>query len=255
MNTALDSKKAIQQELGVLPDGKWGPKTDAAADALKHAPDASPWPPGVIVQPTDTINTIIDINHQNGCDIPKLKAAGICAVIHKATEGTNFKDSLYHSRRDALRAAGILTGAYHFNGSQDPAAQARFFIDFAKPDDKELIAFDWEQIPHNLTLAQAHVFVQTVFDLTGRYPMIYGSNVCREAVGDKPDALLARCKYWHVRYAPTPNGIPTQIWPTYDLWQFDDGTHVPTPGSDGADRNKFQGDEAALRAAWPFTRA
>jgi lysozyme len=260
--TALQAKQSVQSTLGVTPDGRRGLKTDSAYDRLFRTADDDPWPPMAVSVPPSpipvssggVIDTIIDISHGNGMDIPKLKAAGICAIIHKVDQGTGYHDPLYQSRRAAAKAAGFLWGGYDFNSSEDPAAQARDFIATAKFTDDELMAFDWEEIRKNVTLDQAHVYIQTIFDLTGRYPMLYGSNVLREDVGDKPDALLAKCAYWHVMYRATPDHIPTQIWPTYDLWQFDDGTKVKTPGSDGADRNKFRGTEAELRAVWPFSK-
>jgi peptidoglycan L-alanyl-D-glutamate endopeptidase CwlK len=45
MSTAKDARKSIQRILGVADDGSFGPKTQAAYDRLKSAPEASVWPP------------------------------------------------------------------------------------------------------------------------------------------------------------------------------------------------------------------
>ena len=49
-----------------------------------------------------------------------------------------------------------------------------------------------------------------------------------------------------------------QPWPTFTLWQYTDGDIGPepheTPGTNGADRNIFQGTVRQLRDLWPFTR-
>jgi lysozyme len=60
------------------------------------------------------INTIVDIFHQNSIDFDRVKAAGIVAIIHKATEGSRFKDSEYQNRRAHAKELGFLWGGYHF---------------------------------------------------------------------------------------------------------------------------------------------
>ena len=42
-----------------------------------------------------TVDVIVDLHHDNPFDAAKAKAAGIAAIIHKASEGATFKDDQY----------------------------------------------------------------------------------------------------------------------------------------------------------------
>lgn len=206
------------------------------------------------------INGIIDVYHSNSFEVKKLKQNGILAVIHKATQGTAFRDDKYHERRDAAKEAGLLWGAYHFSTGEDVNRQVDHFLSFAEPADDELISLDWEPSDGpDMTAEQAREFVQLIRNRTGRWPVLYGGHLLREGVGDQTDLVLKNCPLWYVRYAKTPIAIPTAIWPTYTLWQYTDGVEgelepKKTLGSEGADRNIFQGTADELRAQWPFTR-
>ena len=209
--------------------------------------------------PTNMINTIIDIYHGNAIDFAKAKQAGIVAIIHKATQGVTVRDSLYHDRRTQAKQLGFLWGSYHFSTGAPVADQVENYLSYAKPEDGELISLDWEPSdPPNMTLEQAETFVQTIKGETGRWPVVYGGSLLRESIGHSPDAVLSNCPLWYVRYAPSPIGIPPQVWPTYTLWQYTDGNDGPephaTPGAPGADRNIFQGTTEQLKNAWPFTQ-
>lgn len=205
------------------------------------------------------INTIIDIYHGNVPDFAQVKAGGILAVIHKATQGSSGRDSEYAHRKKLAKDQGLLWGAYHFSTGEDVAGQVENFLDYANPQDDELISLDWEPNPHGPTmnLAQARQFVQMIRHETGRWPVLYGGHLLRESIGHSPDPVLANCPLWYARYAPSPVGIPAQVWPTYTLWQYTDGNDGPppqkTPGVGGADRNIFNGTAEDLASAWPLT--
>ncbi|MDB5269098.1 MAG: hypothetical protein JWP58_2138 [Hymenobacter sp.] len=201
---------------------------------------------------------IIDTSHHHTIDMARVKAAGVAAVIHKATQGLAFKDKTYHERRKLAKEQGLLWGCYHYSSGDDPVRQAEFFLEFAQPANDEVIALDWEASTagSNMTQQQAQQFVRTIKERTGRWPVVYGGSLLRESVGNKPDAVLANCPLWYSRYAKEPLAIPQQIWPTYTLWQYTDGLSGPepraTPGTSGADRSLFQGTLAQLRQAWPW---
>lgn len=205
------------------------------------------------------IDSIIDTYHGNAINVEAVKEAGIVAIIHKATQGSSFKDSKYRQRRDQAKDLGLLWGAYHFSTGESVSSQVENFLAHAVPAEDDLIALDWE--PSNgpdMTIEQARHFVQMVREETGRWPLIYGGHHLRKWVGHKPDPVLSHCPLWYARYATHPIGIPIQIWPTYTLWQYTDGVAGPepreTPGTSGADRNRFAGTEEELRQAWPFAR-
>jgi lysozyme len=205
------------------------------------------------------INTIIDTYHGNSVDLEETLEGGVVAIIHKATQGANFRDSKYHQRRDRAKELGFLWGAYHFSTGGSVTDQVENFLSYAKPEEDELISLDWEPSDGpDMTLAQARHFVQMIKDETGRWPLIYGGHLLRESIGHNPDTILSNCPLWYARYASSPIGIPTSVWPTYTLWQYTDGDVGPqphdTPGTSGADRNIFQGTTQQLKALWPFTR-
>jgi lysozyme len=207
------------------------------------------------------INTIIDIYHQNAIDLQAAKDGGVIAVIHKATEGATIRDSRYQDRRTQAKALGLLWGAFHFSSGGSVSDQVEIFLAHATPTDDDLISLDWEPSTNgpNMPIEDARHFVQMIRDETGRWPVIYGGALLRESISHQPDPILANCPLWYSRYANAPVGIPTQVWPTYTLWQYTDGDVGPqphdTPGAGaGIDRNIFQGTASDLRAQWPFTK-
>lgn len=263
MSTAKETRIAIQTELKkVNVDGKIQleppGETLRAFRELAVLPDDALWPPGVV--PTEYFTGTIDINHDNDIDFATVWANGIRAIIHKGTEGLSFRDSKYHQRRKTALAMGFLWGAYHFSSGGNVGTQVRNFLDWTKPEDSDLIALDWEPSPGpDMTFAQAEEFCQTVKDKTGRYPVIYGGSLLREEIGQQHSAILSQCPLWYVIFREHADLIPAQVWPGgYALHQYTDGANGPqprkTPGCHGADRNRFNGDESALREWWPGTR-
>jgi lysozyme len=204
------------------------------------------------------INTIIDTYHGNSINMQAVKDGGIIAIIHKATQGQHFRDKTYHNRRQQAKDLGLLWGAYHFSTGEPVDEQVENFLSYAKPEDDELISLDWEPSDGpDMSLDGARKFVQMIKNETGRWPLIYGGHLLRESLLHKTDPVLANCPLWYARYSTFPIGIPTQVWPTYTLWQYTDGNNGPephhTPGVGGADRNIFNGTEEQLRDHWPFT--
>lgn len=206
------------------------------------------------------IDTIIDIYHQNNVDFERVRTAGIVAIIHKATEGTTFVDVEYRERMQKAKDMGFLWGAYHFSSGEHVADQVEHFLTVATPEESDLIALDFEASSDgpDMTIDQARQFVMLIHNELGRFPVIYGSHLIREGVKHSPDPVLANCPLWYARYRSRPIGIPTQVWPTYTLWQFTDGSNGDGPyrvdGIGRCDRNRYQGTTEELRGAWPFTR-
>ncbi|PLP97643.1 glycoside hydrolase family 25 protein [Cupriavidus pauculus] len=212
-----------------------------------------------------SIDVIIDINHDNHFDAVKAKNAGVRAVIHKASEGATFQDPLYRQRRQQALAAGLLWGAYHFSSARQASDQAENFLaatqvgDATVDNSATLFCLDFEPSSSgpDMTLAQAHDFVTRVRDKTGRWPMIYGGNMLRDAVqAHGADPILKNCPLWYARYRSQPVGIPVDTWPHFTLWQYTDGKLGPAPhafaGLAATDRDCYVGDEAGLKKAWPF---
>jgi lysozyme len=223
------------------------------------------------------LDAVIDISHNvTVSDFNAVRRGGILACIHKATEGGDFVDRSYQSRRVQAERAGLLWGAYHFGTRQYPGAQqANHFLDVVRPGPSTLISLDLEANdgnPNNtMRLSQAEQFVQTIQQRTGRLPLLYthpkwadGHSMGRRRMALErpitPDSILARCDLWVADYRQEPE-IPS-AWAIkgWRLWQYvanEDESHaafgsVPRaiPGISHCDRNLFNGDEAALRRFW-----
>jgi len=197
-------------------------------------------------------DNIIDVSHWNEpVDVRKVAAAGIVAVIAKATQGTAYADPAYASFRRKVAAQGLLWGSYHFGTGDDVAAQVDHYLDIASPGDDDLACLDFEPDPHgaSMTLSQARDFAGIFRQRTGRYPVLYGGYWLKQQLGTHADALLAQCPLWLAQYGPA--AVLPPGWTAYTLWQFTDRAQG-IPGVRKVDRDRFTGSDAVLRRRWPF---
>jgi len=221
------------------------------------------------------IDAVIDISHMvTVTDFREVRRSRILAVIHKATEGGDYPDRSYATRRPQAEAAGLLWGAYHFGTRQSSGLkQAQFFLAMANPGPRTLMALDLEISPNprnSMTLDQAEAFVRTVQDATGRLPVVYvhptwanGDPLPRS--NNRLDApitqssILARCDLWVADYHDSPE-IPL-AWANrgWKFWQYaaDESDSKPAYGATSTvaglthcDRNLFNGDTADLFHYW-----
>lgn len=214
-----------------------------------------------------------DCNHANAVNFPKIAAAGIGGVIHKARQGVGFGDPAYASRRDLAKAAGVEWGAYDFATHDDVAENVKDFLATAKPDDRTSLWLDFEDnTKSEMSMAQALEFLDRVDQAVGRRCGIYGGNRIKEQItADKETGrlactppqrdFLADHPFWLCEYGPVAkmvdrNGHPLP-WAKPDLWQkWADGATPNAPIVDGlerqADLSIFEGDRAALAAWWPL---
>jgi GH25 family lysozyme M1 (1,4-beta-N-acetylmuramidase) len=163
----------------------------------------------------------VDISHhQSGqLDLAGAKRRGLKWLYHKATEGTSLRDSNYPRRREEARKAGLPFGAYHFARADkgDARAEARFFLDYAKPKPGDLRpALDLETT-EGLTLGELRIwaagFIAECVKLTGVKPLVYTPY----DLGAADDG----CVIWRPRYNNT-NTPPVLPW---DIWQFSNGVY------------------------------
>ena len=101
---------------------------------------------------------VVDLYH--GDRVSSFKKAadfGIWGIIHKATTGATGSDGKYSVRRSAAVDAGLLWGAYHWGTNANVSKQVDNFVKKAKPDDKTLIALDYED--PRMSLSQAREFL------------------------------------------------------------------------------------------------
>ena len=203
------------------------------------------------------LNAIVDLSHHNTItSFEEAKASGILGLFHKATESTNFVDAKYGERRALAKTAGLLWGAYHFASSGDVKGQVNHFLDVASPTATDLLVLDFEPNTREgtMTLAEAETFVEEVKDLTGRYPGLYsGQDFLMQQLGNRTNTTLSNCFLWIARYSMQLPQVP-KAFSDFTFWQYTDGNNGPqphqVPGIGRCDRDKYNGDEASLRALW-----
>lgn len=206
------------------------------------------------------LNNIIDISHHNGSpDLKKARQDGIVGVIHKATQGTRFRDPVYATNRAKAEQSGMYFGAYHFGVAGDGAAQADHFLRVAQANEETLLVLDYEpnKSPQTtMSFSQAEAFVKRVKEKTGRWPGLYSGHLIKEKLGGKPvHPIFSQCFLWLAQYATKPTNIPS-TWKTWTLWQYTDGVMGPEPhhvaGVGFCDRNQFNGSSKGLGRLWGF---
>lgn len=207
------------------------------------------------------LDAVLDISHHEGgtIDFGKLKAAGITAVIHKATEGNYMKDEFYPARRKAAEKAGMLWGAYHF-GAQGIAGktQAKYFFDYVGSVDGIFGCLDFEKYQDEtkvMSIPDAHDFIGAFSNKTGRMPWFYSGRSIREVLGATKDPVLGACKLWLAGYVDEKKLKVQASWKDWALWQYQyqkgqiSPTH-PLPTFGLWDRSYFDGTQKQLATVW-----
>ena len=233
-------------------------------------------PPGGSWRPEVAgLDAVIDISHNvRVSDLGAVRSSGILGVIHKTSEGGDWFDPSYPSRRQEAEQAGLLWGGYHFGTRQySGARQAEAFLSAAQPGPATLLALDYELNDYNpantMRLQQAEEFVHVIYRATGRFPVVYthanwanGDRARRgirsEPVG--PSSILAQCDLWLADFHEQPE-VP-YAWADrgWRLWQYVANESTETaaygaapraiPGITHCDRNLFAGDETLLARFW-----
>lgn len=226
-------------------------------------------------------------DHPNSlAGLDQVKALGVFACIHKASEGTGERDQRYDARRAKWMSGASISvvdldgsklslspvwGAYHFFHGNDPAGEAKNFLMTARLNPTDAAFLDWEAVGasgYQPSLEAADAFCQAVEAATGRPCGVYGGNVPRERfeaekVSDTALERFAARPLWFCGYgaysadkirALTP--LPwkdTGIW----LWQDDGDQYGPGPHrmpgiSNYCDNSTVVGDMtfARLHAQW-----
>lgn len=233
--------------------------------------------PAIATDPNGRLDAVIDISHWTTVSDFNLarNSSHILGVVHKASEGGDWRDPVYAERRPQAEAAGLMWGAYHFGTHQySGAQQATMFLSTAQPGPNTLMALDLEYNEANpgntMQLSQAEEFVQTIFSATGRLPMVYVSAAWADGkpVGRRKHTLggaidersiLAQCQLWLADYRSEPRLPGAWTGKRWHFWQYAGDTMKGGPqgaqartvsGVDKCDRNLFAGDASALRRFW-----
>ncbi|XP_014279539.1 lysozyme M1 [Halyomorpha halys] len=198
-------------------------------------------------------NAVVDLSHWNIVDFTKIKADGIVAVVHKATQGVSGVDRTYASRRIQAEKEGLLWGAYHFGTKGNPVKQADHFLQTVGDTKGVLLMLDVEENKGaEMSPSEAEEFVKRIKEKTGRYPMLYGTRYFL-----RPYNLenLKRCSLWVAHYTGISDPKIPIHWSSWTLWQYTDGKLGGSPktvnGVGPVDRNRYNGSLQELKNKWP----
>lgn len=211
---------------------------------------------------------VIDISHWNAgplkggaIDFSLVANAGIWGVICKASEGVGSSDPTYASRRPAIKAAGLLHGAYHFNTGGSVNSQVDQFFRAAQPDDTTCMVIDYEEQMNkslgNMSIQQLVEMCHQIETKLGRKAAIYSGNWLKERIGPlsaSDRSYICSHRLWLAQYgahATLPAGFK-EWW----LWQYTGDGFGQPPHSisgvkgNGVDLNTFAGTREELIASW-----
>lgn len=189
----------------------------------------------------------IDVSHHQGAiDWPVVRRQGMAFAYVKATEGRDWADRRHAENMRQARAAGLVTGAYHFfSFCRDGVEQARNFLDHADIRSGDLVpVLDVETAgncsggPDSRRLhGEVKAFLDSVEQAVGQRPLIYTTywfhlrHMGREFEGER---FWIRNLYWK-----PGRGMN---------WVFWQHSVEDLPGVRGAvDKNKFVSDRCRLQ--------
>ncbi len=191
----------------------------------------------------------IDISHwQNFPDFAQVKAAGVIAMIHKATEGSSYVDPNRAENISNAVKAGIKCCTYHWLKPGNATDQMRFYLKTVDPVEGERMVIDYEE--DGCTIDDLHEAVDVLLtDPRGLQVTVYSGHLLKEQLGNNYDAVLANnTDLWLAQYT---TGTPTwtqATYPRWTLWQYSESGTVD--GIDGSlvDLNRFDGTDDELLA-------
>lgn len=218
------------------------------------------------------VTGIIDLHHHDGSyDLNAARERGMVALIHKATQGKDWRDPKFSAAMGLAAQARLLRGAYHFgSNSEEGEVQADFFLDRVASvvgDDAAdaLLVLDWENNPDatngTMSADNARRFVKRVHEVTGRWPVLYSFTHFLKTHLPGRDEVLANCPLWQSQFGEPPSKPASPTWQAIDLWQYTNGADGPrdqqryprkTPGfaREAQDRSAFRGTVEQLTAWW-----
>lgn len=194
----------------------------------------------------------VDVSHYNGTvDWKKVRASGRTFAYAEATESTEFVDPTFAQNHAAIKAAGLVGGAYHrFHSNVDPIAQANHFISVIgalQPGDLPPV-LDLEttdgQSPATI-VANATTWMAHVKSATSRTPILYISPSIISTLNLSGSDLLNYPVWipnWGVSCPDLGGG-----WQKWTLWQYTDSGAV-TGVTGQVDLNRFNGTLAELKS-------
>lgn len=189
----------------------------------------------------------IDISHWQGFpDFDKVRAAGVIAMIHKATEGTSYQDPNRRQNYVNATKAGIKCCTYHWLKPGNAAQQMRFYLDAVDPVPGERMVIDYEE--DGCALDDLKAAVETLLaDPRDLQVTIYSGHLLKQQLGSKHDVLLAdNTDLWLAQYTTGTPSWPTGTYPEWTLWQYSESGNVDGITGSAVDLDRFNGSDDEL---------
>jgi lysozyme len=212
----------------------------------------------------------IDISAAQGhIDWAAVAAAGtVNYAFCKATEGVTFTDKMFKINWDAIKAHGLVRGAYHFarpdGAANDAIAEADFFVSTVGTLDlTDMLVLDIEVSKLNGTQFTdwALTWMERVEKQSGCKPICYTGGPFFISHHGTPSAdtitRMSRFPLWLAAYTNHPEKYVPVEWKSegWKLWQRSGDTAAPgdttlhVPGIGGnVDRDEFVGTLDELKA-------
>jgi lysozyme len=200
--------------------------------------------------PAGSVMEGVDVSHYNGTvNWKQVRASGRTFAYAKATEGTSFVDQTFSQNYAAIKAAGLVRGAFHtFHADIDPISQADHFMStIGTLQSGDLApALDVESLNgQSASSLQAGIgqWTARVKAATGRTPVVFiYPSLLSQVLGSGTSGYLLWISNWGVTCPSLPAGAHQ-----WAFWQYSDTGAVPgIPGAVALDR--FNGTLAGLKS-------
>ncbi len=174
----------------------------------------------------DTSTIVINAYGPNEINFAKvITDQKVGGLIHKATEGLDYYDERFQSRKKEAQDHNLLYGAYHVGRNGDPIKQADFFLKSVGDYSDVLLVLNLESDePDYMNMEDAEKFIYHIHKKTGKYPVVYVNHRVFHLIVDHYDdeSLFANCMIWYERLMKDLplSQVKNAVWQRYFLWQF-----------------------------------
>ncbi|GGM75447.1 hypothetical protein GCM10012275_52640 [Longimycelium tulufanense] len=187
-------------------------------------------------------------NHQRHFDFHRARAEGYDFAILKCSEGSTFRDGMFHTHLRNARAAGIMVAAYHYQRSAPASAQADLIVSMVPREVS--VAVDVEEGSGGVNITRALI---TELQHRGyRVPLLYlprwyWDRLGRPSLAGLPPLWASWYPDNTVRHGETGLAlIPEHVWNGYGgldvvLLQFTSSGAVADHPQGRIDLNAYRG--------------
>lgn len=183
-------------------------------------------------------------------DWQAFKNAGFDFALIKATDGTDYVNPWFAQDTAAMRAAGVLRGAYHFPVfTESPEQQAVWYVQNTFTSNvagslPPIIAVERNNgLPPASLIQWLHRWLIVVRVLTGRMPIIYTTSFWWTGMANTNQ--FTSYPLWIADWEPVASPRLPGGWRSWAFWQTSDKAEIPgieVP----ADHNVYNGDLGPL---------